>query len=603
MVGLKSDSVAEITNIAAYKFARLDGLKDKRAELLRLCKSQQLKGTILLAPEGINLFIAGAATSVASLLEALRGYPGLEDLTPKFSISEHQPFSRMLVRLKKEIIAFGMPGIDPARYTSPRVDAKTLKSWLDQGKPVVLLDTRNDYEIKLGTFAGALPAGIDHFRDFPKSVAALDPALKDTPIVTFCTGGIRCEKAAPYMEQQGFRQVFQLDGGILKYFEEVGSDHYSGECFVFDQRVGVDPALEETGSVVCFACQTPLSAEEKEDPRYQEQISCPYCYKSDTEKLELARLQLENTIRRVVQPLPGAQPADNRRPIRVPAACDGMSVIEMLHTILGHIPDDEWLALIAAGRVLSPSGLPVAPDHCVRSGEEYVRLFPMAIEPEVHANVRVLHYDEALLVVDKPAPLPVHACGRYHRNTLQHILHLACNPEHPRPVHRLDANTSGVLVCARTRHFSKLLHPQFERGEVQKEYLARVHGHPATDHFTVEAPISQETSALGARRVDLVSGLAACTDFSVRRRDADGTAVLVARPITGRTNQIRVHLWHIGHPIVGDPCYLLNHQFGDGQTLPMSAPPMCLHAQNITLRHPISQELCRYSAPDPVWAE
>lgn len=207
-------------NIAAYKFAPLDGLKALREELLGLCRREQLKGTILLSTEGVNLFVAGGRSGLEVLLERLQSIPGLEGLQAKWSESGHQPFNRMLVRIKKEIIAFGVPGIDPSRRTSPKLAPSTLKQWLDEGRPVTLLDTRNDYEVKLGTFKNALAAGIDHFREFPEAVRKLPEGMKEQPIVMFCTGGIRCEKAGPFMEQSGFKNIFQLDGGILKYFEE-----------------------------------------------------------------------------------------------------------------------------------------------------------------------------------------------------------------------------------------------------------------------------------------------------------------------------------------------------------------------------------------------
>lgn len=228
------------TNISCYQFAHLGDLKSLKADLLTACKERELKGTILLANEGINLFIAGSRAAVDDVVAIIRAIPGLESLAPKYSESDHQPFNRMLVRLKKEIIAFGVEGINPAARTSPKLKAAELKQWLDDGKPVTLLDTRNDYEVKLGTFKNAVPAGIDSFRDFPDAVAKLPEDLKEQPVVMFCTGGIRCEKAGPYMEREGFKEIYQLDGGILKYFEEVGADHYEGECFVFDQRVGVE---------------------------------------------------------------------------------------------------------------------------------------------------------------------------------------------------------------------------------------------------------------------------------------------------------------------------------------------------------------------------
>jgi UPF0176 protein len=273
-----SPSQLPILNIAAYKFAELTGLPELRERLKGECRSLGLKGSILLSPEGINLFIAGERAAVEALLGVIRGIPGLETLEAKFSESSEQPFNRMLVKIKQEIIAFGVEGINPARHTSPRLPAKELKRWLDEGRPVTLLDTRNTYEVKLGTFAGALTLPIRHFRKFPEAVDALPEELKQTPVVSFCTGGIRCEKAAPYLERAGFREVYQLEGGILKYFEECGGAHWEGECFVFDKRVGVDPALQETGSQLCFACQEPLTADEVKDPRYAYEVSCPYCY-------------------------------------------------------------------------------------------------------------------------------------------------------------------------------------------------------------------------------------------------------------------------------------------------------------------------------------
>ncbi len=231
----------------------------------------------MLSPEGINFFVAGRRANVEALLIEVRSIPGLADLTPKESASAEQPYNRMLVKIKKEIIAFGVAGIDPARQPAAKLSPRTLKQWLDEGRAITLLDTRNDYEIRLGTFRGAVAAGIDHFRDFPEAVRRLPPAVKDRPIVMFCTGGIRCEKAGPFMAREGY-DVFQLDGGILKYFEECGGAHYDGECFVFDRRVGLDPNLQETKSVMCFACQMPLTEEDQKDPHYVPDVSCGHCF-------------------------------------------------------------------------------------------------------------------------------------------------------------------------------------------------------------------------------------------------------------------------------------------------------------------------------------
>jgi UPF0176 protein len=240
--------MAVIINISAYKFAPLDGLPALKQSLLDAANVLELKGTVLISPEGINVFVAGIASNVDGFVERLRSVAGLEDLTPKRSESAVQPFGRMRVKIKKEIIAFGVEGIDPARRPAPKLAPRLLKQWLDEGKPVLLLDTRNKYEIERGTFRGAIATDIHRFRDFPTAVRRLPPGLKEQPVVMFCTGGIRCEKAGPFMQSEGYENVFQLDGGILKYFEECGGAHYDGECFVFDERAGVDAALRETGT-------------------------------------------------------------------------------------------------------------------------------------------------------------------------------------------------------------------------------------------------------------------------------------------------------------------------------------------------------------------
>ena len=281
-------------NFSAYRFTPLDALPALKEQLLAFTKARELRGTILLSPEGINFFVAGLREAMDDLLVELRTIPGLANLTPKESVSDEQPFNRMLVKIKKEIIAFGVEGIDPARRPTNKLAARQLKQWLDEGRPLTLLDTRNDYEVRMGTFKGAVPAGIDHFRDFPAAVEKLPAELKEQPIVMFCTGGIRCEKAGPFMEKVGFKNVFQLDGGILKYFEECGGDHYDGECFVFDRRVGVDATLQETNSVLCFNCQMPLTEAEQRDPRYVADISCPHCFDGKRGK-SVRRLDAENS--------------------------------------------------------------------------------------------------------------------------------------------------------------------------------------------------------------------------------------------------------------------------------------------------------------------
>ena len=590
-----------ILNIAAYRFAPLSDLKPLRTRLQTLCKAGSLKGTILLSPEGINLFVAGSAHGIDLLLAELRSWPGLQDLQPKVSKTDHQPFRRMLVRLKKEIIAFGVEGIDPSRRTSPKLSARELKRWLDEGRPVTLLDTRNDYEVKLGTFRNARPLGIDHFRELPKAVARLPPELKERPIVMFCTGGIRCEKAGPFMEREGFKSIFQLDGGILKYFEECGGAHYDGECFVFDQRVGLDPSLQETESLQCFRCQTPLDAADQKDARYVHGASCPYCFKTPAEQMAENIARRHEQIERLRVTLPGREPYDHCRPINIPERSDGQSLIDALCGVFTHIPVETWQQRFAERRILNAEGQPALATQVVRAGERYRHKLSGVVEPDVDMRIELLHEDEALIVVNKPAPLPMHAGGRFYRNTLQYALEAIYYPQKPRPSHRLDGNTTGVVVVARTRHFAGRVQPQFARGEVEKVYLVRVNGHPAADELHCDAPISAEAGPLGSRTVDPEAGLPARTAFRVRQRNSDGTALLEARPLTGRTNQIRIHLAHLGLPVCGDPAYLKGSALGESQTLAVGAPPLCLHAWRISFRHPLDQKTVTFTAPPPAW--
>jgi UPF0176 protein len=592
----------KIVNISAYKFIALPGLHPLRARLLALCKSWELKGTILLSVEGINLFVAGEKEKIDWLLAELRSLPGLEDLSSKISETEHQPFTRMLVRVKKEIIAFGVEGINPAQKTSPKLAARELKQWLDEGRPVTLLDTRNDYEVKLGTFKNARPIGIEHFRQFPDAVRKLPPEMKEQPIVMFCTGGIRCEKAGPFMEREGFKNIFQLDGGILKYFEQCGGAHYDGECFVFDQRVGLDPSLQETESTQCFRCLTPLTETDQKDSRYVSGQSCPFCFKTPAEQMALNIAQRNEAIARAITPLPGSQPHDNFKPVNVPEDCDGKTLLQTLCRIVAHVPVSYWEGECARGLIVNLKREIISATQIVCAGERYLHRFPDVTEPDVNGRVEILHEDEALIVLNKPAPLPMHAGGRFYRNTLQHILNEAYHPQKPHPAHRLDANTTGIVLVTRARHFAGKLQPQFARGEVKKNYLVRVQGRPAEDVFSCDAPISGESGKLGSREVDFESGLEARTEFRVRQKNSDCTTLLEARPLTGRTNQIRIHLWHLGFPVCGDSVYLPGGKKGDTQTLSVGDAPLCLHAWKISFTHPLTKTTMEFTAPPPAWA-
>jgi len=591
-----------VINISAYRFAPMDDLKSLRERLATTCREWGLKGTILLSTEGINLFVAGYAAEIEQLLTLLKAIPGLEVLTPKVSESREQPFTRMLVKIKKEIIAFGVPSVDPYRQPAPRLSARELKQWLDEGRPVTLLDTRNDFEVSLGTFENAKAIGIRQFRNFPAAVDKLTLANQQYPIVTFCTGGIRCEKAAPYLIQRGFENVYQLDGGILKYFEECGNEHYQGECFVFDKRVGLAADLDESSHGMCFVCQSPLTLEELADPLTIEGVSCPRCYRTPEEHQAEALAAHREKLRQVTSPLPGKHPQDNYRPLKIHIRHDGLTLLDFLCDVFQYIPRGQWERNCAAGDIVDVQRCGVSATHIIRPGERYFTRERQQCEPDVNPDIEILYEDAALIVVNKPAPLPVHPCGRFHRNTLQWILSQAYTPQKPRPAHRLDANTSGVTLFTRTLSFARVLQPQFERGDVKKRYLARVIGHPPSDRFVCHAAIGTTTGQLGARIVDEETGMPAQTDFDVLSRYPDGTALLSVNPRTGRTNQIRVHLWHLGWPIIGDAMYLPGHQLGVVQTLSVEDAPLCLHSWELTFAHPQHGKSVTFSATVPAWA-
>lgn len=236
-------------NIAAYRFVGLDDLPQLRERMLNEANRLQLRGTILLAPEGINLFLAAPAPAITTFVQWLQADPRFGGLEVKYSESDTVPFKRMRVRLKREIIRMNHPTIKPEQGRAPAVEARTLQRWLqsgrdDAGNEVVMVDTRNGFEVDAGTFEGALDFRIERFTQFPEAISANRQQLEGKTVVTFCTGGIRCEKAAIYMAEAGIPNVYQLEGGILKYFEEVGSDGWKGNCFVFDERVALNPELK-----------------------------------------------------------------------------------------------------------------------------------------------------------------------------------------------------------------------------------------------------------------------------------------------------------------------------------------------------------------------
>jgi UPF0176 protein len=271
-------------NLAAYKFVSLDDTAGMRPAYQAMCKQNNLKGTIILTPEGINLFLCGLRNEADAFLNWLRSDARFADIQVKESFSEKQPFQRMLVKLKAEIITMRHPLIRPELGRAPAVEAPTLKRWLDQGhddqgREVVMLDTRNAFEVDVGSFENTIDYRITKFSQFPEVISQHKDELADKTVVTFCTGGIRCEKAAIYMQNIGMNNVLQLEGGILKYFEEVGGAHYQGDCFVFDYRTALNPKLEAGDTVQCFACRAVVTPREQLSPLYQVAVSCPHCAK------------------------------------------------------------------------------------------------------------------------------------------------------------------------------------------------------------------------------------------------------------------------------------------------------------------------------------
>ena len=262
-----------------YKFVSLPDYAALRQPLLEYCLSQNIKGTILLAEEGINGTISGDRARIDAVLSWLRNDPRLADLEIKESSAESPPFARMKVRLKKEIVTLGIPEVDPNKQVGKYV---TPQEWNEiiSDPEVVVIDTRNDYEVEIGSFKGAKNPKTASFRQFPEYVAQkLDPQ-QHKKVAMFCTGGIRCEKASSYMLAQGFKEVYHLKGGILKYLEEIATDSsmWEGECFVFDERVTVKQGLELGNYDLCYACGHPISEEDKASPKYEPIVSCPHCY-------------------------------------------------------------------------------------------------------------------------------------------------------------------------------------------------------------------------------------------------------------------------------------------------------------------------------------
>lgn len=277
--------MSEIVVAAFYKFAKLPDFQQLQAPFLEFCLSANINGTILLAAEGVNGTVAGSRNGIDLLMAFLRLEPRLHDIEHKESFTNELPFDRMKVKLKKEIVPLGVSTVDPNELVGTYVSPEDWNKLISDPE-VIIVDTRNDYEVDIGTFKGAIDPKTKRFRDFPAFVSNTLNPEKHQKVAMFCTGGIRCEKASSYMLQQGFKEVFHLKGGILKYLEKIPADIslWDGECFVFDQRIAVGNGLIVGDHEQCYACRHPVSPQDRESPKFRLGVSCPYCFDNLPEK-------------------------------------------------------------------------------------------------------------------------------------------------------------------------------------------------------------------------------------------------------------------------------------------------------------------------------
>ena len=272
-------------NISCYKFIELSNLESLKLELLEFGNDLKIKGTILVSVEGINIFVAGDPENICKFKDYIYEKFNFINDEVKSSFSANIPFRSFYVKIKKEIISFSDESSNPLKTTAPYISAKQLAEDLSNNSDTIMLDTRNDYELRIGKFKNTVDLNLKTFKDFKEKIKSIEH-LKDKKIVTYCTGGIRCEKAALYLKENGFSNVSQLEGGILKYFEVIGNKHYQGDCFVFDHRVAVDANLKQTDMKLCYACREPLTVEECNSDKYCEAKHCPYCYDSKTKNID-----------------------------------------------------------------------------------------------------------------------------------------------------------------------------------------------------------------------------------------------------------------------------------------------------------------------------
>jgi UPF0176 protein len=277
---------------AFYKFVTLDDYTDRRQPLLNICHHHQIKGTILLAAEGINATISGTRSSIDAILTYLKADPCFADLEHKESIAEKPPFDRLKVRLKQEIVTFGIPTTNPTETVGTYVKPQDWNQ-LIADPDVIVIDTRNQYEVEIGTFKGAIDPHTDSFTQFPEYIANNLNPEQHKQIALFCTGGIRCEKATSYLLNQGFETVYHLQGGILKYLEQVPAtdSHWEGECFVFDDRVAITHGLAPGTYQLCWGCGNPISPADLSSPHYEPGICCDRCYQTITPEQRASRTE------------------------------------------------------------------------------------------------------------------------------------------------------------------------------------------------------------------------------------------------------------------------------------------------------------------------
>lgn len=283
--------MSKIVVCALYRFVRLENYEALREPLLALMEQFDVRGTLLLANEGVNGTIAGSREGIDAVVAWLRSDERLAPLDTKESLHDELPFKRSKVKLKKEIVTLGVEGIDPNRVVGTYVEPKDWNALISD-PDVVLIDTRNQYEVDVGTFKGAVSPVTETFRQFPDYVKEhLDPQ-KNKKVAMFCTGGIRCEKSTAFLKEQGFDEVYHLKGGILKYLEEVPENEtlWQGECFVFDDRVTVDHKLQKGHYSLCNACRLPITEEDKQHEQYEQGVSCPHCYGTHSDE-QIARFR------------------------------------------------------------------------------------------------------------------------------------------------------------------------------------------------------------------------------------------------------------------------------------------------------------------------